>query len=72
MNANRDLEARTEWARKLEACEAKESSDQLARCVELLNQAEATVVERTEWALDLQRQLTGPSRCDGDLQTGSN
>jgi SAM-dependent methyltransferase len=54
--ALRDLEARTQWARDLEA-QAMESSEQLAQCVALLDQAEATVVERTKWAQDLQRQL---------------
>ena len=52
----RDLAARTEWARGLEA-QLKESNEQLTRCVQLLDQAEATVVERTEWAQRAQGQL---------------
>jgi SAM-dependent methyltransferase len=60
----RDLEARTQWARDLEM-RANESYEQLARCVELLDRAEATVVERTNWAQDLQRQLDAVRKAVG-------
>jgi hypothetical protein len=43
-----ELARRTEWAQS--------ASNDLARTVELLDKAEATVEERTKWALDLQRQ----------------
>ena len=33
------------------------ANTELARCVELLDKAESTVVERTNWALQLQRDL---------------
>jgi hypothetical protein len=52
----RDLEARTQWARDLEV-RVNDASEELTRCVALLDRAEATVVERTKWAQDLQRQL---------------
>lgn len=37
--------------------EIQHQIDELAKCVELLDKAEATVVERTDWALGLQRNL---------------
>jgi hypothetical protein len=51
-----DVEARTQWALSLEQQTVK-CGDELARCVALLDQAEATVVERTHWAQESQRQL---------------
>ena len=58
-SAHGELEARTRWATSLDAevHELQAQSAELARCVALLDHAEATVVERTNWALDLQRQL---------------
>ena len=59
----RDLETRTQWAQAIDA-QLKTRTDELAaqvaelgRCVALLDQAEATVVERTNWALRLQSEL---------------
>jgi 2-polyprenyl-3-methyl-5-hydroxy-6-metoxy-1,4-benzoquinol methylase len=57
--------AKTEWAIETErrlTQEIHERSEELALCVELLDRAEQTVVERTHWAQDLQRELS-------DLQT---
>jgi SAM-dependent methyltransferase len=55
-----ELQARTEWAQGAEA-RVQQEMDQLngdlTRCVALLDKAEATVVERTNWALQLQRDL---------------
>jgi SAM-dependent methyltransferase len=58
-----ELEARTRWAASLDA-ELQQRTEELqaritdlARCVALLDQAEATVVERTNWARDLEREL---------------
>jgi hypothetical protein len=56
----KDLEERTRWAQDLDRQlqeHGQHNTDELARCVELLDKAEATVVERTEWALRLQREL---------------
>jgi SAM-dependent methyltransferase len=50
---------RAEWTREVEArlgAEIEERSRELARCVELLDKAEATVVERTQWAQAAQRE----------------
>ncbi len=50
---------RADWARDVEArlsAEVDERSRELARCVELLDKAEATVVERTRWAQAEQRE----------------
>jgi hypothetical protein len=52
----RALEERTQWARSLETRVTEVAAD-LARCVALLDEAEARVVERTHWAQDLDRQL---------------
>jgi SAM-dependent methyltransferase len=52
--------AKTEWALETErrlTQEIHERSQELARCVELLDRAEATVTERTLWAQGLQRDL---------------
>ena len=55
-----ELQARTEWAQGAEA-RVQQEMDQLngdlTRCVALLDKAEATVVERTNWALQLQRDV---------------
>ena len=53
--------AKTEWALETErrlSLEIDERSLELASCVDLLNQAERTVVERTHWAQSLQKDLT--------------
>jgi hypothetical protein len=55
-----DLQARTEWAQNTEARMQQQVEDvrsDLVKCTALLDQAEATVVERTNWALQLQRDL---------------
>jgi len=55
-----DLEERTKWAQDTEA-RMQRHVDQvtadLASCNDLLDKAESTVVERTNWALQLQREL---------------
>jgi hypothetical protein len=51
---------RTEWALETErrlTAEIHERSVELARCVELLHAAEATVEERTAWAQRLDQEL---------------
>jgi hypothetical protein len=48
-----ELQARTEWAQKTEA----RLTGELASCIALLDKAESTVVERTNWAQQLQRDL---------------
>ena len=53
--ANEELERRTVWARDLEA-QLNAKTDELARTVELLDRAESTVQERTNWALALQKE----------------
>jgi SAM-dependent methyltransferase len=55
-----DLKERTAWAESIEArmnAEIQVKTEDLAKCVALLDKAEKTVVERTEWAqaLDSQR-----------------
>lgn len=55
-SVEQELEKRTEWARGLEA-ELRDRSEELARCVTLLDRAEATVVERTNTAIHLQSEL---------------
>ncbi|MGH9672187.1 MAG: methyltransferase domain-containing protein [Bryobacteraceae bacterium] len=53
-----ETRARAEWARETEerlGREILEKSQELARCVELLDKAEQAVVERTEWAQQEQR-----------------
>lgn len=58
----KDLAERTKWAIDTEARYSKELAekcDELARCVELLHQTEATLEERTRWALNLQSTLEG-------------
>ncbi|HLJ14314.1 MAG TPA: methyltransferase domain-containing protein [Bryobacteraceae bacterium] len=55
-----ETERRADWARDLETrltAEITRESAELAKCVELLDRAEATMKERTEWALDLEKQL---------------
>lgn len=57
-----ELVRRTEWARDLEASLAEQGTSlqhqtaELAKAVELLNAAEATVEERTRWALALEQE----------------
>ena len=56
----KEVEARTVWAQETEArllAEVQLRVEQLSQTVALLDKAEATVVERTEWAQSLQRQL---------------
>lgn len=63
----KELEERTRWAQETEArltSQLQERTDELRRQVEelgrsvaLLDQAEATVIERTEWALRVQKEL---------------
>lgn len=63
----RELEERAAWARRLEEqltaelaaarAELQARSSELAECVRLLERAEATVVERTEWAQRLDAQV---------------
>lgn len=63
----RELEERTAWAHRLEEqltaelaaarAELEARSAELAECVRLLDRAEATVVERTEWAQRLDAQV---------------
>jgi hypothetical protein len=50
--------ASEEFARRTESSRANEThlAEELARTVELLDKAEATVVERTNWAFNLQQQ----------------
>lgn len=51
--------AKTEWALETErrlGAELQGKCDELAHCVELLDRAEKTVEERTNWALDLERR----------------
>jgi SAM-dependent methyltransferase len=53
--------AKTEWAIETErrlTQEIRERSEELVRCVALLDQAEQTVIERTLWAQALQRDLS--------------
>jgi SAM-dependent methyltransferase len=52
----RELDSRTAWVHSLDA-QFQAKSQELARCVELLERAEATVVERTEWAQRAQTQI---------------
>ena len=52
--------AKTEWALDTErrlTLEIQSQSDELAKCVALLDQAEQTVVERTLWAQSLRQEL---------------
>jgi SAM-dependent methyltransferase len=53
----RDLAARHEAAMRIDA-ELKAKCEELAHCVDLLTEAEKTVVERTQWAQDLDAHLT--------------
>jgi SAM-dependent methyltransferase len=58
--AHKEVETRTVWAQETEArllAEVQLRVEELGRSVALLDKAEATVVERTEWAQALQRQL---------------
>ncbi|HYI94504.1 MAG TPA: methyltransferase domain-containing protein [Bryobacteraceae bacterium] len=58
--AHQEVEKRTLWAQETEArllAEVQLRVEELGRIVALLDKAEATVIERTEWAQDLQRQL---------------
>lgn len=55
-----DLAARTKWAKDTEArltADLKARVEELAKCVELLHQSEASLEERTKWALQLQKDL---------------
>jgi hypothetical protein len=54
-----DIAARTKWAQDTEARLTKELAakcQELAKCVEVLHQTEATREERTRWAQSLQSQ----------------
>jgi predicted nucleic acid-binding Zn-ribbon protein len=51
------LEERAQWVENLKR-DLQQQSDELVQCVELLHQAEATVEERTKWALDLDAALS--------------
>jgi hypothetical protein len=54
-----ELRERTEWAVGTEerlGKELAEKSEELAKCVELLHQAEKTVEERTVWAQQLEQR----------------
>jgi hypothetical protein len=51
----RESRASTEWALRM-GVELEDCGKELARCVELLQQAESTVVERTLWAQRVQAQ----------------
>jgi SAM-dependent methyltransferase len=53
--ANEELGRRTTWAHDIEA-QLKGKTEELANTVELLDRAESTVQERTNWALALQRE----------------
>jgi SAM-dependent methyltransferase len=55
-----DVAARTEWAQQTEqrlGAELQAKLNELAEVVKLLDQAEATIEERSQWALDLQRHI---------------
>jgi SAM-dependent methyltransferase len=55
-----DVKARTEWAQQTEqrlGAELQAKLNELAETVKLLDQAEATIEERSQWALDLQRHI---------------
>jgi hypothetical protein len=50
---------KTHWAEEIErrlTAEIAAAREELARCLELLHEAEKTVEERTNWALDLDRK----------------
>jgi SAM-dependent methyltransferase len=51
-----EFQVRIEWAQTAEA-RLQQVTDELAHCVALLDKAEATVVERTNWAEQLQQSL---------------
>lgn len=63
----RELEERTAWAHRLEEqltaelaaarAELEARTSELAECVRLLDRAEATVIERTQWAQRLDAQV---------------
>ena len=52
-----EIASKTEWALQIDRNLAAKSSE-LAATVKLLDTAEATVIERTEWALDLQSRVS--------------
>jgi SAM-dependent methyltransferase len=59
--------AKTEWAQETErrlGAEVEAGRQELAKCVELLHEAEATVDERTKWAIGLQGEA---DRLEKDL-----
>jgi SAM-dependent methyltransferase len=59
-SAYKELEARTAWALETErrlTGELQHQVEELGRSVALLDKAESTVVERTEWAQRVQREL---------------
>lgn len=53
----KDLEISNQWADQLQA-ELDAKARELASCVELLDKAEQTVIERTEWAMKLDKHLS--------------
>ncbi len=53
----KDLEISNQWADQLQA-ELDAKARELADCVELLDKAEQTVIERTEWAMKLDKHLS--------------
>jgi SAM-dependent methyltransferase len=64
--------AKTEWALETEARlgkELEESGKELARCVELLHEAESTVEERTRWAQKLDAESGELRRQLDELRT---
>ena len=55
-----DIRQKTEWAVETERRLSQELSNkclELARCVDLLHEAEKTLEERTQWAIDLESQI---------------
>ncbi|MEO7144370.1 MAG: hypothetical protein ABI165_12805, partial [Bryobacteraceae bacterium] len=59
---------RADWARDIETrltAEVAEQTAELVKCGALLNESDATLKQRTEWALDLDQQL---GQCQSMLQ----
>jgi SAM-dependent methyltransferase len=53
---NEENRRKTEWARKVEG-ELEKKGEELVKCIGLLDTAEKTVIERTNWAKELEGQL---------------
>jgi hypothetical protein len=51
-----ELHEKIQWAEAVNA-ELALKQEEVKKCVDLLNQAEATVIERSEWAMRLNRDL---------------